>query len=74
MAQDGSPARFQMFTCGGQFAKRYIDFAGAELKESDLLPSVRHKMIGYLENQVGIDITDPTDGVLEDLAMERGLI
>jgi hypothetical protein len=74
MTRAGSPVLFHMFDCNGMFVRRYIDFTGAEVMEDDLLPSERHRTIDFLEDTLGIDITDPTDDGLEDLAIERGLI
>jgi hypothetical protein len=74
MARDGSPVLYQWFDCEGQLVQRYIDFTGAEMQESALMPSVRHRIVDYLEDRLGVDITDPTDDLLENLAISRGLI
>jgi hypothetical protein len=74
MTSDGSPVLFQWFDCQGRLVRRYIDFTGAEMQQSALVPSVRHRIVDYLESQLGLDITDPTDDLLENLAISRGLI
>jgi hypothetical protein len=74
MARDGSPVLYQWFDCQGQLVRRYIDFTGAEMQESALVPSVRHRIVDYLEDRLGVDITDPTDDLLENIAISHGLI
>jgi hypothetical protein len=50
MAGDGSPVLFQCFDCSWRLVRRYIDFAGAEMGAGELLPSVRHRIVDYLED------------------------